>query len=300
MVRRDYAERLLAEFDLEVQSTHFGNHRSLSMEGSAVEFFTQEDQETIKNGQATAESPLPILESHSHFSDGQRQDAATTYEHTERLVCNLKERNIWLGGCTELLDTDGCSKQYRCGNSIYLNSVLSSEHGFVIDHAVNAPGHGKDIVDGLNATDKNFLKQKMCLVGTPGAQNQETRMEAAAMVDGAAKSLAEECHRLCTNEERACGVKGGAKHAKREADARMKRRHYHVHKPEAARFFDMRMKVSGLPSGKYQGIGAMYNICTDPNLGLGTAAVCRIPCTCESCFRQHSIPWKPGTPAKEQ
>jgi hypothetical protein len=30
--RRDYAERLLAKFNLEIQSDHFGNDRSLSME----------------------------------------------------------------------------------------------------------------------------------------------------------------------------------------------------------------------------------------------------------------------------
>jgi hypothetical protein len=300
MVRRDYAERLLAEFDLEVQSTHFGNHRSLSMEGSAVEFFPANDQEKIRNGETTTQTSGPILESHSHFSDGQRQDAATTYEHTETLISNLKARHILLRGCVQFLDTDGCCKQYRCGNSIYLNSLLSSEHGITIDHAVNAPGHGKDIVDGLNATDKNFLKKKMCLIGTPGAQETKQRMEAAAMVNGASKSLAEECIRLCNDEERVCGLKGGAKNAKREMNARLKRRHYHLHSPEAARFVDLKMRVAGLPSGRYKGIGAMYNIRTDPELGLGTAAVRRIPCCCEACVTQLKKPWRPGTPAKEQ
>jgi hypothetical protein len=38
--RRDYAERLSAKFNLEIQSDHFGNGRSLSMEGSSVELFS--------------------------------------------------------------------------------------------------------------------------------------------------------------------------------------------------------------------------------------------------------------------
>eukprot|EP00957_Ditylum_brightwellii_P074234 5640681-Ditylum_brightwellii.AAC.1 len=31
----------------------------------------------------------------------------------------------------------------------------------VIDHAVEAPGHGKDVVDGLNAIDKAHLNKMM-------------------------------------------------------------------------------------------------------------------------------------------
>jgi len=37
-----------------------------------------------------------------------------------------------------------------------LLSVLACDFGVVIDRAIGAPGHGKDIVDGLNATDKIY------------------------------------------------------------------------------------------------------------------------------------------------
>jgi hypothetical protein len=37
---RDYAERLPFKFNLEIQSEHFGNGRSLSIEGSTVETHT--------------------------------------------------------------------------------------------------------------------------------------------------------------------------------------------------------------------------------------------------------------------
>eukprot|EP00957_Ditylum_brightwellii_P164463 12521079-Ditylum_brightwellii.AAC.1 len=58
-------------------------------------------------------------------------------------------------------DTDVCSKQYRSASSLYLNSKICMKYGMVIDHAVGAPGHGKDVVDGLNAVDKMFLRTAM-------------------------------------------------------------------------------------------------------------------------------------------
>ena len=53
-------------------------------------------------------------------------------------------------------ETDGCAKQYRCAIAMYLLSLISVRFNIVIDRVVGAPGHGKDIVDGLNATDKAF------------------------------------------------------------------------------------------------------------------------------------------------
>ena len=31
---------------------------------------------------------------------------------------------------------------------------------------IGAPGHGKDIVDAINACDKRYLKDKLCMVRT--------------------------------------------------------------------------------------------------------------------------------------
>ena len=39
---------------------------------------------------------------------------------------------------------------------------------------VGAPGHGKDIVDTINARDKRYLKEKRCMVGTPEADDCKT------------------------------------------------------------------------------------------------------------------------------
>eukprot|EP00957_Ditylum_brightwellii_P026311 1990208-Ditylum_brightwellii.AAC.1 len=53
-------------------------------------------------------------------------------------------------------ETDGCAKQYRCAAAMYLLPLISFRFNIVIDRTVAAPGHGKDIVDGLNAADKAF------------------------------------------------------------------------------------------------------------------------------------------------
>ena len=61
-------------------------------------------------------------------------------------------------------DTYGCDKQYRCGLSIYLMTVLSSSYGIIKDSVINVTGHGNNVVDGINATEKRNLKGKCYLL----------------------------------------------------------------------------------------------------------------------------------------
>ena len=72
-------------------------------------------------------------------------------------------------------DTDGCAKKYRCDLAIYLMTVLLSSYGIIMNRAINAPGHGKYVVDGLNAPEKRYLKEKMGLIGKLG-RNDTTRI----------------------------------------------------------------------------------------------------------------------------
>ena len=127
-------------------------------------------------------------------------------------------------------------------------------------------------------------------------------MQAHAMVDGTtSKSFAEECKHLCESEDRVTGVKSHQKYNKREADAPLKCRCYYLHEPDDVLYTNLNMKVAGLPNmGKHSGLGAMYNIRTDPDLGLGKAALRRMPCACDGCISQLNSPWEPGVPAKDQ
>ena len=62
-------------------------------------------------------------------------------------------------------ETDGRAKQDMCALAIYSMTVISYSHGIISDCAINAQGIGKNVVDGLNAKDKHYLKGKMELVG---------------------------------------------------------------------------------------------------------------------------------------
>ena len=61
-------------------------------------------------------------------------------------------------------DHNSCSKQYICALAIYLMTVLSSLYAIVMVPAINAPGHGKNVFNGLNTTDKSYLKEQMELI----------------------------------------------------------------------------------------------------------------------------------------
>ena len=59
---------------------------------------------------------------------------------------------------TLLEDTNGCAKQYRCDLAIYLMTVLSYSYGIITDRAINAQGHGNNVVNGLNAKGQTLFE----------------------------------------------------------------------------------------------------------------------------------------------
>jgi hypothetical protein len=71
--KRDYAERLLAKFSMKIQSDHFGNERTLSIEGSSVEFYSRREIETYAAMTAALHAADDTnlenirMEFHSHF-----------------------------------------------------------------------------------------------------------------------------------------------------------------------------------------------------------------------------------------
>ena len=58
-------------------------------------------------------------------------------------------------------NTDGCSEQYRCASALYFMSIMSQCHSVIIDRGISVPGHGKEVVYGLNAVDKSYIYELM-------------------------------------------------------------------------------------------------------------------------------------------
>eukprot|EP00957_Ditylum_brightwellii_P067561 5129265-Ditylum_brightwellii.AAC.1 len=93
-------------------------------------------------------------------------------------------------------DTDSCSKQYRSASSLYLISTICMKHSIVINHAVDAPGHGKDVVDGLNAVDKRVLRIAMLRNSIPEEQYNAKTMNSHSATPMGSFSFASECKHL--------------------------------------------------------------------------------------------------------
>ena len=73
---RDYVERMSSNFNLEIQSKHFGIGRSLSIEGCIIEIADKDLNDTCKL--------------YSHFSDDSRQDTYTTNAYMIFMIEKLK------------------------------------------------------------------------------------------------------------------------------------------------------------------------------------------------------------------
>ena len=71
---------------------------------------------------------------------------------------------------------DGCAYQYRCANALYLLSMLSHSYNTVIYRGVGSPGNGKDVVDGLNATNKRFLSMFVSTMQLLGKATNNSHM----------------------------------------------------------------------------------------------------------------------------
>ena len=305
--REDYAEQIQFLLDLELQAMHWVGAPSLSVEGMACHLFKSEEDES------------PTLTFHSHLADNSLQNAATTTTHLNEVFNQLFEEKLLKKGDWIWDHTDGCSKQYRCAKAFYFLSWLSHKWGVVIDRAIGAPGHGKDIVDAINAVDKRLLRDYMRALKQPNESNEDTRKrfgleghlfsqdltqaggdEEQLVASVVAASFADQASKLLGAAWRFDGVKGGNKNRKRETQRKLKERYYHLQKEEDVKFLNVAMKMKGFDSAKGSGPNSHYNFRFDPDLPIMKCAVRRIPCACEGCVAQLKKPWVPGVEPEKQ
>jgi hypothetical protein len=230
-MKRDFAEAIQAAMDNEVQGDHFGKIRKMMLEGCSVEYFSLQLEKFTK-------------EFHSHLSDDCKQNAATSFENMKNVLQNLKERGVLKENVSVIYDnTDGCCSQYRCATSVYLLTMLSSMFKVSIDRLVHAPGHGKDEVDGLNATTKRFLCEKMAVTQKDDGTDNYKRMADWAMEQGKETCLSAEAVRLLEHPDRKDGVTCNGKYKKRFDNRAVTERHYHVLKGADVRFDNLKMET---------------------------------------------------------
>ena len=56
-------------------------------------------------------------------------------------------------------------------------SVMSQCYFIIIDRGISAPGHVKEVVDGLNAADKRYIYQLMSTVQLPGSIRFDSQIQ---------------------------------------------------------------------------------------------------------------------------
>ena len=110
------------------------------------------------------------------LSDDGKQDIATNSAHIKRLISFLKNKKVLTTSLSKIWEnTDVCAKQYKCASEIYLISVMSQCYSIIIYRGISAPGHGKEVVDGINATDKRYIYQLIPTVQHTGSNSQGPR-----------------------------------------------------------------------------------------------------------------------------
>ena len=103
------------------------------------------------------------------LSDDSEQDAATTAAHSKQIMGLLHNiKFLMTNKSTIWYNIDGCADQYKCATTLYLLSILYYAYNIVIDYDVGGYMHGKDVLDVLNATNKDFLTMLMTTVQLPG------------------------------------------------------------------------------------------------------------------------------------
>ena len=71
------------------------------------------------------------------------------------------------------------------------------------------------VVDAINACDKRYLKEIMCMIGTPEADDSTKRMDAHAMIVDKESSWAVACKKLLEDNIREQEFKSYNKYSKR-------------------------------------------------------------------------------------
>ena len=107
-------------------------------------------------------------------------------------------------------------------------SVMSQTYSIIIDQGISAPGHGKEVVDGLNAVDKRFIYQLMSKFQLPGSIRFDSQIKIHTGTENKDVSLAKEFKNHLEGEHRQNGFIDQVKSSKRFIERKLKERKYHV------------------------------------------------------------------------
>ena len=178
-------------------------------------------------------------------------------------------------------NTDGCDEQYRCASALYLMSVMSQTFSLIIDRVISAPGHGKEVVDGLNAVDNRYIYQLMSRVQLPGSIRFDSQIKIHTGTEKKDVSLARQFKNHLEGEHRKNGFIDQGKSGKRFMNRKWAEIKYHVQDNVSVelKYVKMYRNTNQLPTLPFcgphskprgaRGLGKHYHLRFDPKLGMG-------------------------------
>jgi len=173
-------------------SEGIGTDGDVSMEGA-----------TLLYKPVGADSFRKIL--YTHLSNDKKQDASTIRCNIENVLNDLDEGERPRQLLNALYDiTDGCSVQYRRGQVLYSLSQIASSWNVCFTRCVQAPGHGKEEVDGIVGSEKTYADSVFARPGRLAEEDDNNykakkhRMD----VDGTKSSLAKMMYDILSNPKR--------------------------------------------------------------------------------------------------
>ena len=69
---------------------------------------------------------------------------------------------------------------------------MSKTYSIIIDRGISAPGHGKEVVDGLSSVDKRYIYQLMSKVQLPGSVRFDSQIKIHTGTENKDLSLAKQ------------------------------------------------------------------------------------------------------------
>ena len=70
---------------------------------------------------------------------------------------------------------NGCAKKYRFSIACYLMYFISKSYQEFLYRAVDTPRHGKDVVDGFNDVQKQYLATCLRMISTPELDKTDSK-----------------------------------------------------------------------------------------------------------------------------
>ena len=171
-----------------------------------------------------------------------------------------------------------------------------------INAQVEAPGHGKWWLDGKTGSNKCYCQECMCSVVALEAVTANRQMLSAKWIEQNGEliliSPAAECVRVLSDPTRINEIQSKGMQSSCNGKALVEWNHYAMYTmgnvPNIPNY-----KIV-FPKGKFNGMQAYYNICTDPDLGVGYAALCRVAYGCPLCKEQLGSVWVAHVDIREQ